>query len=92
MKKLTKKQQVKHYLSTGRTITPREAIDLFQAYRLAAIVSDLKKQGMKIVNLQNQFGNTVSISDYRGQVVVLTFLYSYCEDICPIVSNYFQRP
>ena len=56
MKKLTKKQQVKHYLSTGRTITPREAIDLFQAYRLAAIVSDLKKQGMKIVNLQKQFG------------------------------------
>ena len=42
-------------------------------------------------NLQNQFGNTVSISDYRGQVVVLTFLYSYCEDICPIVSNYFQQ-
>ena len=42
-------------------------------------------------SLQNQFGNTVSISDYRGRVVVLTFLYSYCEDICPIVSNYFQQ-
>ena len=42
-------------------------------------------------SLQNQFGDTVSISDYRGRVVVLTFLYSYCEDICPIVSNYFQQ-
>jgi len=56
MKKLTKKQQVKHYLSTGRTITPKEAIDLFQAYRLAAIISDLKEGGMNIINLQKQFG------------------------------------
>jgi hypothetical protein len=41
---------------SGRTITPKEAIDMFQVYRLAAVVSDLKDKGFNIVNLQKQFG------------------------------------
>ncbi len=33
--------------------------------------------------LQNQLGETVSISDFRGKVVLLTFLYTNCPDVCP---------
>ena len=37
--------------------------------------------------LENQFGQSVSLSDYRGKVVLLTFLYTNCPDVCPIVTS-----
>ena len=40
--------------------------------------------------LQDQFGETVSLADYSGKVTVLTFLYTYCPDICPIVAGYLK--
>ena len=36
--------------------------------------------------LQNQFDLPVSLSDHTGKVVLLTFLYTNCPDICPIVA------
>jgi protein SCO1 len=35
--------------------------------------------------LPNQNGKTIDLSQYAGQVVVLTFVYSTCQDTCPIV-------
>lgn len=38
--------------------------------------------------LQNYLGHTVSLSSYRGRAVLLTFIYTHCPDVCPlIVSN-----
>ena len=37
--------------------------------------------------LQNQFGQRVSLTDYKGEVVLLTFLYTSCPDVCPIVTS-----
>jgi len=38
--------------------------------------------------LTDQFGDSRTLSDYNdGKVVVLTFLYTYCRDICPIVTH-----
>ena len=36
--------------------------------------------------LQDQHGRQVSLADYEGRVVALTFLYTYCPDICPAVT------
>lgn len=33
--------------------------------------------------LRDQDGESVSLADLRGEVVVLTFLYTTCEDTCP---------
>jgi protein SCO1/2 len=35
--------------------------------------------------LRDQNGKTIRLSQYSGQVVVLTFVYSTCEDTCPVV-------
>ena len=40
--------------------------------------------------LQDQFGHTVSLADFSGKVTVLTFLYTYCPDICPVVAGYLK--
>ena len=37
--------------------------------------------------LSDQFGRPTSLQDHRGQVVVLTFMYTNCPDVCPIVTN-----
>lgn len=37
--------------------------------------------------LTDQFGEQIRLTDFRGGVVVLTFLYTYCPDICPLVTQ-----
>ena len=40
--------------------------------------------------LRDQFDQPVSLGDYSEDVVVLTFLYTACPDICPIVANHLR--
>jgi len=40
--------------------------------------------------LQDQFGLHKSLSGYAGKVVVLTFLYTSCPDICPVVARHLR--
>ncbi len=37
--------------------------------------------------LRNQDGQRVSVADLRGRVTVVTFLYTSCEDACPLVAQ-----
>ena len=37
--------------------------------------------------LVDQFGEETSLSDKRGNVVALTFLYTNCPDICPLTAH-----
>jgi protein SCO1 len=38
--------------------------------------------------LRDSLGRLVSLSQFRGKAVMLTFIYSHCPDVCPlIVSN-----
>ena len=40
--------------------------------------------------LIDQFGQQGSLSDHQGDVVLLTFLYTDCPDICPVVANHVR--
>ncbi len=37
--------------------------------------------------LTDQFGKQVSLSQFRGHPVVLTFLYTHCPDTCPLIAD-----
>lgn len=37
--------------------------------------------------LRDQDGRPASLHEYRGQVVVLTFMYSTCQDTCPVTAQ-----
>ena len=41
--------------------------------------------------LHDQFENRVSLSDLAGKVVLLTFLYTNCPDICPVITETLKR-
>jgi protein SCO1/2 len=36
-------------------------------------------------------GRQVSLSSFKGKVVVLTFLYAHCPDVCPLIADQFHR-
>ena len=37
--------------------------------------------------LENQLGQSISLADHEGKVVLLTFLYTRCPDVCPLVTS-----
>lgn len=37
--------------------------------------------------LKDQFGKPVSLSQFRGHPTVVTFLYTHCPDVCPVVAD-----
>jgi len=42
--------------------------------------------------LTDQFGVSRSLhGDYAGEVVVLTFLYTECPDVCPVMANHLRE-
>jgi protein SCO1/2 len=41
--------------------------------------------------LQDAAGNTVSLADAKGKVVVLWFIYANCPDVCPLQSEALAR-
>lgn len=46
---VTQKSQIKEWLLSGRSITPLEALSHFACMRLAAIIFELRDDGMDIV-------------------------------------------
>ena len=38
-------------------------------------------------SLVSQDGNPVSLSDFRGKVLAVTFIYTSCPDICPLLTQ-----
>ncbi len=64
----------------------RNVISANQSYggtQLDDIASDFR--------LTDQIGSDVSLSDFRGKVVVLTFMDSQCKDTCPITGAHFRK-
>src|SRR6478735_7247362 len=37
--------------------------------------------------LRNYLGQPVNIASYRGKAVLVTFLYTHCPDICPLITS-----
>jgi len=38
-------------------------------------------------SLTDQDGRRATLSQYRGRVIVLTFIYSHCHDTCPLMTT-----
>ena len=37
--------------------------------------------------LKDQFGDSMSLAQFKGKPVVLTFLYTHCPDVCPLTAE-----
>lgn len=42
------------------------------------------------LKLKNYEGEPVSLGDYRGKAVLLTFIYTHCPDVCPLIVSHMK--
>jgi hypothetical protein len=57
--------RVKDYLEEGNKLTPIEALDKFGSFRLAAIIHDLRKEGMNILShMHTHSGKKYAVYQY----------------------------
>lgn len=54
-----------------------------------ALVGDVLQTGQPAADftLVDQNGTQVSLSQFRGEPVALTFLYTNCTDVCPLIAS-----
>jgi protein SCO1 len=45
------------------------------------------KQAPALSRLHNYKGEPVDLAHYRGKAVFLTFLYTHCPDVCPLIAS-----
>ena len=71
-----KTKEVLKYLQTHGSITSMEAINLFGATRLSAIIFNLRKKGYNITSVdkttKDRYGHTVPYAEYRLNVSAST--------------------
>ena len=39
------------------------------------------------IELRNYRGQPVTLTQYRGKAVLVTFLYTHCPDVCPLIAS-----
>ena len=67
----------------GCTAPIEDEIDIFYGQDLPL---DAPEYDLDDFSLMNFDGNMTNLSDYEGQVLIVSFVYSRCPDVCPIVS------
>ena len=66
---ITQNAMIRLHLESGKTLTSLEAVDFFGITRLAARISDLKKDGLPIISemkdVRNRFGTACRVAEYK---------------------------
>ena len=52
--------------------------------------TDLGKRPAPNFQLTDQTGKQISLAQFRGKPVVLTFLFTHCPDICPLTAEHLH--
>ena len=72
------------FLPGCTTPTEDAELDLFHGDDLPG---DDSEYAVNEFGLTKPDGNQTNLSDYEGQVLVVSFIYSRCPDVCPVVSS-----
>ena len=74
-------------------ITPHAPSAISSAARDAPATTDAAGVVVPDVSLINQDGRSLRLADYRGKIVVLTFIYTRCPlpDYCPLTMRHLEE-
>lgn len=61
-----------------------------KAQKLAGIAVDPQVRAPNFA-LEDQSGRTVTVAAQRGHWLVVTFLYTHCPDVCPLIAAHLNR-
>ena len=68
---MTKTEKVKNHLINNKRITSWEAIQLYRATRLSAIIYNLRHQGMNIMTIDKAFKDADGDTCYYAEYVLI---------------------
>lgn len=43
-----------------------------------------------LLRLNNSLGQPVNLAQYKGKAVLLTFIYTHCPDVCPLIVSHLK--
>jgi protein SCO1 len=72
-------------IPTSSHAKAQRAQALADHYDAAAVLTPAKLA--PALSLRNYLGQRVNIDQYRGKAVLVTFLYTNCPDICPLIAS-----
>jgi len=56
------------------------------------VIDDICKSGpAPDFNLIDQYNNSVNMSQFKGKIVIITFVYTHCPDVCPAVTFQMKK-
>ena len=64
-RKGTKREAVLNYLKSGKSITPLDAMQMFNSFRLATIIHDLREEGYDIETIATETKSGVRFATYK---------------------------
>jgi protein SCO1/2 len=83
---------VKSYADDTSFIPPRYHYDtVITKVEKGIEVSDTVWHSAKDIRLKNQLGETVSLSDLNGKILVVDFFFTHCISICPKLTANMKR-
>src|SRR5436309_2040259 len=53
--------------------------------------TDLGKEPAPDFQLRDASGQAYALDQFRGKVVILTFLYTHCTDVCPLTAEILRH-
>jgi protein SCO1/2 len=65
------------------------APDKLTSGRFAGTVASPRKPAPAL-KLENSLGHEINIDRYRGKAVLVTFIYTNCPDVCPLIVGNFR--
>src|SRR3979411_1503 len=74
--------------SSGKSSSATSATQAAAAGRFQSAGTLEPVQPAPPLSLRNYLGRRVNLDSYRGKAVLITFVYTHCPDVCPlIISN-----
>ena len=75
---------------------PEDDLPIYQPSQLNPALVDpsaMREENHRILdfNLVNHLGDTVTLADVQGQILVVDFFFTRCATICPLMSKNLQR-
>ena len=53
-------------------------------------ITEQRPQPAPPLRLENYLGTPFNLADYRGKAVFVTFLYTHCPDVCPLIASHLH--
>lgn len=83
---------VKYYSKDAVTMPPNYSYyKAEKKFVKTAPQSDTPARSVRNIRLMNQLGNSVSLDDLKGKILVIDFFFSHCPSICPGMAKSMKR-